>query len=192
MPEKKNNSYFIRLIFRKSRFSKEDVKEIFCRDFALVPQDPLSQLRDLVELKDQLEDIQRRVEDEIQAGVPPVRHLLTQFYPQPGRCLWKRVKCEVLRHTHAESKWMRLLLKLHLMNGIKKKKKNLRSIGSLEKKTSANSAPLCLSGRQFFGLSFPQGLPGGLRRGKAALLSADGRRGGNVYGNLRSANLQCS
>lgn len=34
-------------------------------------KDPLSQLRDLVELKDQLEDIQRRVEDEIQAGVPP-------------------------------------------------------------------------------------------------------------------------
>ncbi|KAI3363398.1 hypothetical protein L3Q82_012018, partial [Scortum barcoo] len=34
---------------------------------------PLNQLKDLVELKDQLEDIQRRVEDEIQAGVPPVR-----------------------------------------------------------------------------------------------------------------------
>lgn len=36
-------------------------------------QNPLGQLKDLVELKDQLEDIQRRVEDEIQAGVPPVR-----------------------------------------------------------------------------------------------------------------------
>lgn len=46
-----------------------------------VPQDPLSQLRDLVELKDQLEDIQRRVEDEIQAGVPPVRHILTTSWP---------------------------------------------------------------------------------------------------------------
>ncbi|XP_037321810.1 SLC35A4 upstream open reading frame protein-like [Pungitius pungitius] len=32
---------------------------------------PLGQLKDLVELKDQLEDIQRRMEDEIQAGVPP-------------------------------------------------------------------------------------------------------------------------
>ncbi|XP_076016476.1 SLC35A4 upstream open reading frame protein-like [Genypterus blacodes] len=31
----------------------------------------IDQLKDLVELKDQLEDIQRRVEDEIQAGVPP-------------------------------------------------------------------------------------------------------------------------
>lgn len=41
-------------------------------------QDPLGQLKDLVELKDQLEDIQRRVEDEIQAGVPPVS--LAQTY----------------------------------------------------------------------------------------------------------------
>uniref|UniRef100_A0A8C6TB17 Si:ch73-42p12.2 n=1 Tax=Neogobius melanostomus TaxID=47308 RepID=A0A8C6TB17_9GOBI len=30
--------------------------------------EPLNQLKDLVELKDQLEDIQRRMEDEIQAG----------------------------------------------------------------------------------------------------------------------------
>lgn len=36
-------------------------------------QGPLDQLKDLVELKDQLEDIQRRMEDEIQAGVPPVK-----------------------------------------------------------------------------------------------------------------------
>lgn len=72
-------------------------------------------------------------------------------------------------------------------------KKYILEVSSLsEKKTSANSAPLCLSGRQFFGLSFPQGLPGGLRRGKAALLSADGRRSRSVYGNLRSANLQGS
>lgn len=35
-------------------------------------QGPLGQLKDLVDLKDQLEDIQRRMEDEIQAGVPPV------------------------------------------------------------------------------------------------------------------------
>lgn len=34
-------------------------------------KNPLNQLKDLVELKDQLEDIQRRMEDEIQAGVPP-------------------------------------------------------------------------------------------------------------------------
>uniref|UniRef100_A0A3Q3GU59 Uncharacterized protein n=1 Tax=Labrus bergylta TaxID=56723 RepID=A0A3Q3GU59_9LABR len=34
-------------------------------------KNPLGQLKDLVELKDQLEDIQRRMEDEIQAGVPP-------------------------------------------------------------------------------------------------------------------------
>ncbi|XP_035519245.1 SLC35A4 upstream open reading frame protein-like [Morone saxatilis] len=39
-------------------------------------KNPLSQLKDLVELKDQLEDIQRRVEDEIQAGVPPGGSLL--------------------------------------------------------------------------------------------------------------------
>lgn len=38
-----------------------------------VMQGPLGQLKDLVELKDQLEDIQRRMEDEIQAGVPPVK-----------------------------------------------------------------------------------------------------------------------
>uniref|UniRef100_A0A3P9N4X0 Uncharacterized protein n=1 Tax=Poecilia reticulata TaxID=8081 RepID=A0A3P9N4X0_POERE len=31
-------------------------------------KNPLGQLRDLVELKDQLEDIQKRVEDEIQGG----------------------------------------------------------------------------------------------------------------------------
>ncbi|XP_074532414.1 SLC35A4 upstream open reading frame protein-like [Halichoeres trimaculatus] len=37
---------------------------------------PLSQLKDLVELKDQLEDIQKRMEDEIQAGVPPGGSLL--------------------------------------------------------------------------------------------------------------------
>ncbi|KAM9847565.1 SLC35A4 upstream microprotein-like [Aulostomus maculatus] len=37
---------------------------------------PLSQLKDLVELKDQLEDIQRRMEDEIQAGVPAGGSLL--------------------------------------------------------------------------------------------------------------------
>lgn len=37
---------------------------------------PLNQLKDLVDLKDQLEDIQRRVEDEMQAGVPPGGSLL--------------------------------------------------------------------------------------------------------------------
>ncbi|KAM4600138.1 SLC35A4 upstream microprotein-like [Fundulus diaphanus] len=39
-------------------------------------KNPLNQLRDLVELKDQLEDIQKRVEDEIQAGIPPGGSLL--------------------------------------------------------------------------------------------------------------------
>lgn len=34
-------------------------------------KNPLNQLKDLVELKDQLEDIQKRIEDEIQTGVPP-------------------------------------------------------------------------------------------------------------------------
>ncbi|KAI1902957.1 hypothetical protein AGOR_G00021920 [Albula goreensis] len=33
-------------------------------------KDPLSSLMDLVELKDQLEDIQKRMEEEVQAGVP--------------------------------------------------------------------------------------------------------------------------
>ncbi|KAM3863082.1 SLC35A4 upstream microprotein-like [Diretmus argenteus] len=37
---------------------------------------PLGQLKDLVELKDQLEDIQRRVENEIEAGIPPGGSLL--------------------------------------------------------------------------------------------------------------------
>ncbi|XP_061913762.1 SLC35A4 upstream open reading frame protein-like [Entelurus aequoreus] len=37
---------------------------------------PLGQLRDLVELKDQLEDIQKRMEDEIHAGVPAGGSLL--------------------------------------------------------------------------------------------------------------------
>ncbi|XP_036823089.1 SLC35A4 upstream open reading frame protein isoform X4 [Oncorhynchus mykiss] len=32
--------------------------------------DPLRPLKDLAELKDQLEDIQRRVEKEVQAGIP--------------------------------------------------------------------------------------------------------------------------
>ncbi|XP_030603319.1 SLC35A4 upstream open reading frame protein-like [Archocentrus centrarchus] len=39
-------------------------------------KNPLNQLKDLVGLKDQLEDIQKRVEDEIQAGVPPGGSLL--------------------------------------------------------------------------------------------------------------------
>ncbi|XP_028976929.1 SLC35A4 upstream open reading frame protein [Esox lucius] len=33
-------------------------------------KDPLRPLKDLAELKDQLEDIQRRVENEVQAGIP--------------------------------------------------------------------------------------------------------------------------
>lgn len=45
----------------------------FCR---LRPQTPLGQLKDLGALQDQLEDLQRRVEDEIQAGVPPGGSLL--------------------------------------------------------------------------------------------------------------------
>ncbi|XP_077585983.1 SLC35A4 upstream open reading frame protein-like [Stigmatopora nigra] len=36
----------------------------------------LGQLKDLVELKDQLEDLQKRMEDEIQAGVPAGGSLL--------------------------------------------------------------------------------------------------------------------
>ncbi|GAA6078764.1 SLC35A4 upstream open reading frame protein, partial [Tachysurus ichikawai] len=38
--------------------------------------DPLSQLKDLAQLKDQLEDIQKRVEDEVQAGIPQGGSLL--------------------------------------------------------------------------------------------------------------------
>ncbi|XP_063059906.1 SLC35A4 upstream open reading frame protein [Engraulis encrasicolus] len=33
-------------------------------------KDPFKQLRDLASLKDQLEDIQQRLEDEVQVGVP--------------------------------------------------------------------------------------------------------------------------
>ncbi|XP_045926146.1 SLC35A4 upstream open reading frame protein-like isoform X1 [Micropterus dolomieu] len=46
------------------------------RYFTSQTKSPLGQLKDLVELKDQLEDIQKRVEDEIQAGVPPGGSLL--------------------------------------------------------------------------------------------------------------------
>ena len=37
-----------------------------------VCEDPERQLKDLAELKDQLESIQRRVENEVQAGIPQV------------------------------------------------------------------------------------------------------------------------
>lgn len=43
-----------------------------CQCFVCL-KSPIGQLKDLVELKDQLEDIQKRMEDEIQVGVPPVR-----------------------------------------------------------------------------------------------------------------------
>ncbi|KAK3558360.1 hypothetical protein QTP86_017229 [Hemibagrus guttatus] len=39
-------------------------------------QDPLRQLKDLAQLKDQLEEIQKRVEDEVQAGIPQGGSLL--------------------------------------------------------------------------------------------------------------------
>lgn len=35
-------------------------------------QDPLKQLKDLTQLKNQLEEIQRRVESEVSAGIPQV------------------------------------------------------------------------------------------------------------------------
>lgn len=39
-------------------------------------KNPVEQLKDLLDLKDQLEDIQKRVEDEMQAGIPPGGSLL--------------------------------------------------------------------------------------------------------------------
>ncbi|XP_066572892.1 SLC35A4 upstream open reading frame protein [Amia ocellicauda] len=39
-------------------------------------KDPLSKLKDLAQLKDQLEDIQKRVENEVQAGIPQGGSLL--------------------------------------------------------------------------------------------------------------------
>ncbi|XP_029107340.1 SLC35A4 upstream open reading frame protein-like [Scleropages formosus] len=39
-------------------------------------KDPVRQLKDLAHLKGQLEDIQKRVENEVQAGVPPGGSLL--------------------------------------------------------------------------------------------------------------------
>ncbi|KAK3526701.1 hypothetical protein QTP70_032075 [Hemibagrus guttatus] len=39
-------------------------------------KDPLRQLKDLAQLKDQLEEIQKRVEDEVQAGIPQGGSLL--------------------------------------------------------------------------------------------------------------------
>lgn len=41
-----------------------------------LPQDPLPKLKDLAFLKDQLESLQRRVEDEVHAGVGQVTHFL--------------------------------------------------------------------------------------------------------------------
>lgn len=35
-------------------------------------QDPVTRLKDLAELKDQLEEIQKKVENEVQAGIPQV------------------------------------------------------------------------------------------------------------------------
>ncbi|XP_050932421.1 SLC35A4 upstream open reading frame protein [Lates calcarifer] len=55
---------------------KEEEKEEDTSGTMANDKNPLGQLKDLVELKDQLEDIQRRVEDEIQAGVPPGGSLL--------------------------------------------------------------------------------------------------------------------
>lgn len=40
--------------------------------FLFTCQDPLKQLKDLTQLKNQLEEIQRRVENEISAGIPQV------------------------------------------------------------------------------------------------------------------------
>lgn len=40
--------------------------------FCLLLKDPLKQLKDLTQLKNQLEDIQRRVENEVSAGIPQV------------------------------------------------------------------------------------------------------------------------
>ncbi|KAJ8254664.1 hypothetical protein GJAV_G00195640 [Gymnothorax javanicus] len=39
-------------------------------------KDPLKQLKDLAQLKDQLEDIQKRVENEVNAGIPQGGSLL--------------------------------------------------------------------------------------------------------------------
>ncbi|XP_048850807.1 SLC35A4 upstream open reading frame protein-like isoform X2 [Brienomyrus brachyistius] len=39
-------------------------------------KDPLKQLKDLASLKDQLEDIQKKVENEVQAGIPQGGSLL--------------------------------------------------------------------------------------------------------------------
>lgn len=39
-------------------------------------KDPLTQLKDLAQLKDQLEDIQKRVENEVQIGIPQGGSLL--------------------------------------------------------------------------------------------------------------------
>lgn len=43
-----------------------------CAPPVLSPEDPLKQLKDLNQLKTQLEDIQRRVENQVSIGVPQV------------------------------------------------------------------------------------------------------------------------
>lgn len=40
--------------------------------YIILLQDPLKQLKDLTQLKNQLEEIQRRVENEVSAGIPQV------------------------------------------------------------------------------------------------------------------------
>lgn len=40
---------------------------------SVLVQDPVTRLKDLAELKDQLEEIQKKVENEVQAGIPQVQ-----------------------------------------------------------------------------------------------------------------------
>ncbi|XP_076861987.1 SLC35A4 upstream open reading frame protein-like [Brachyhypopomus gauderio] len=53
-----------------------DVIVIIARGRMANDKDPLNQLKNLSQLKDQLEDIQKRVESEVQAGIPQGGSLL--------------------------------------------------------------------------------------------------------------------
>ncbi|XP_072768528.1 uncharacterized protein [Nerophis lumbriciformis] len=52
-------------------------------------KDPLKQLKDLTQLKNQLAEIQKRVENEISAGVPQVHVFGGGRGLSPGACLWR-------------------------------------------------------------------------------------------------------
>lgn len=149
--------------------SRNSVVVYFSLNECICKQSPLGQLKDLVELKDQLEDIQRRVEDEIQAGVPPVRLTVTNI--------------------------LKLRLNVYLvwiLSTARQLLKHMKPAGVQKIKASLTPLLLTSLGRQSAGFSFPEGLSCRLRRCTATFFSSDGCCCGNVYRNVCSTKLRCS